>query len=326
MNLLRPTWGLAALLLLCWLWPAGSAHAASVQCTVGASQMDFGEVDPHSVTANHDVRTSATVEYSCENKSNVATDYSLCVGVNDGGGGYDPRSMGTQGGQLAFQIYQSPAYAVVLGTINGDGGLPYLVSGSIGPKATVSGTLSISGRLIPGQTVTAGNYARNMQGKLVVNLSPSGTTADCISGNQSQNFPLQAVAHVTNACYVDAGPMVDFGTHAAADLAQPLAGSTSITVTCSGLLGQFKIGLDAGQHAVGGTRNMQGMSSGDLIGYRLCQDPQCAIPWGNGTDTLDDWYFLWLPRTYTVYARTLATQTAPAGDTYTDTVTVFLYY
>lgn len=325
----RPAWGLAALLLLFWLWPAGTAHAASVQCSVSASQMDFGNVDPHSVTANHDVRTSADISYSCNNPSNVATTFSLCVGVNDGGGGYTPRSMSrTQGGGLDFQVYQPPGYAVVLGTVNSIGGLPYLVNGQIAANGTVSGTLSVPGRLMPGQSVAAGSYARTMQGTLVVNKSPTGTVADCTSG-QTQTFSLKAVATVTNSCYVDAGSTLDFGTHPAADLAQPLSGSTSITVTCSGFLGQFKIGLDAGQHAVGSVRNMQGASSGDLIGYQLCQDSQCATPWGNtpGTDTVDDWYIFFQPtQTYTVYAKTLTTNPSPAGDTYTDTVTVFLYY
>lgn len=330
MNLLRPAWGFAALLLLCWLWPAGAAQAAGVQCSVNATQMNFGDVDPHSVTTNHDVRTSADISYSCTNQSNVATDVSLCLGVDDGGAGYNPRRMaGTRGGDLEFQVYGPAGYPTVLGTVAGNGGQPYLVYRQVPASSTVSGTLTIAGRLLQGQTIAADSYARYMSGTLVVDKKPTGTLADCTSGNQTLTFQLRAVANVTNACYVDAGPVLDFGTHPAPDLANPLTGNTAITVTCSGWGGTYRIGLDDGQHAVGGVRNLKGISSGDLIGYQLCQDAACTANWGNtlGSDTHDGWFLFFVPtRTYTVYARTLTSSAPPSVDTYTDTVTVFLYY
>lgn len=331
MNLFRPACALLALLLACWLWPVGTAQAASVQCSVNATQMNFGDVDPHSVTTNHDVRTSANINYSCNNPSNVATDFSLCVGLDDGGAGYNPRRMvRAQGGQLAFQTYNPVGYPTVLGTVTGNGGQPYLVRGQLAANGTASGTLTVEGRLIQGQTAAAGSYARTMQGTLVVNKNPNGTAADCTSGNQTLTFQLRAVANVTNSCYVDAGPVLDFDAHPASDLAAPLTSSTTISVTCSGDLGGFyEIGLDTGQHGIGGVRNMKGLSSGEQIGYQLCQDAACANSWGNtsGVDTLGGWYLFFLQtRSYTVFAKTLPASTSPSPDTYTDTVTVFLYY
>ena len=125
---------------------------------------------------------------------------------------------------------------------------------------------------------------------------------------------------VDSACIVSATG-ISFADYAplGSNLTAPRDGNGSITLTCTAGVDAI-IALDGGGHNLAGQNRM--ISGSSFINYALYQDTSRTIQWGTGvaamtlatsTDTS--------PRSYTVYGRVPAAQSALSG-AYSDIVQV----
>ena len=105
----------------------------------------------------------------------------------------------------------------------------------------------------------------------------------------------------------------------AANATAPLDGIGTVIVTCT-KGAPAKVGLNDGANAQSTTRRMVGTAT-EFLTYELYKDTAHATRWGNTTDTALDIPAApsQAPRTFTVYGRVPAAQTAAVGN-YTDTV------
>jgi spore coat protein U-like protein len=140
----------------------------------------------------------------------------------------------------------------------------------------------------------------------------------------------QTAAALGETCTV-AGSGVAFGGYTPTS-ATALAGTGTITMTCSGLvslLDSWTITLSAGLYGTFAARKMKTGSS--LLSYNLYTSAAHSVVWGDGTAgtgvvsdtetfTIGTNYYY-----YTVYGLIGAMQDLPAG-TYTDTITVTVNY
>jgi spore coat protein U-like protein len=150
-------------------------------------------------------------------------------------------------------------------------------------------------------------------------LAPAPPTAEAATavGSFTARIVIQA------ECQVVATSTLDFGTSGIliADVDQ----STTFQVQCTSTTA-YSVGLDAGTTA-GGTTTTRRMTSGAAtVDYAMFSDAARTINWGNaaGVDTVAG-VGNGAAQTYTVYGR-VPVQTAPAPNTYTDTVTITVTY
>jgi spore coat protein U-like protein len=135
---------------------------------------------------------------------------------------------------------------------------------------------------------------------------------------------------VQKACNVSAGTAIDFGSVASTSTTD-LAGSTTISVTCSNRL-PYTIGLTSTKNPTSttGAGLLKGATTGntDTVGYQLRKATGTGgAIWGNtvGTNTLAV-SGTGLAQSQTVYATLPGTGLNVQADTYSDTVTVSVDY
>ncbi|EIL93824.1 Csu type fimbrial protein [Rhodanobacter spathiphylli] len=324
---------LLRLLLLLVLLPAvglmlpGKAQAG-ITCSATGSALNFGTIDPQS--GNQDV--TATIDYTCRQTFFISLpeQVTLCASIGTGSGGQlTPRLMSDGGGHaLQFQIYTDAGRTSVWGSLATAQAPPQLppftVPGGFLSYGSHSGSVNVFGRVPAGQSsAVTGSYA-NLLGDsfLTYDHQTNSTPASCGSGNVV-SFQINATATVQKACTVTATDL-NFGN--VADLLS-LAnhdGTSSVGVRCVNGTA-YKIGLDDGQHAIGGVRHMAG-PGGQVIQYGLYRDGGRTQHWGAtpGTDTVDGTGDGNSHAT-TVYGRVPMQGTPSAGD-YADTITVTVTY
>ena len=334
MNLSPRSWQALLLPLLCavlWGLPAERAQAA-VTCTASMTNVDFGSVD---LVGSSGYTTSATLNYTCTNGNNARTFARVCFDVGDGvegTGNFNPRVMkNSAGDSLQFQIYQPPGFSIVWGSeYNTITPTPYVLNLDLARGAASSGSASMQGRLVAGQTtVPPGSY----QGQFTANhtavtINESGTAAPTsCTGNSAGIFPFTVKATVIKSCVVSATPL-DFGSVDGLPGASNVDKSTTIAATCSRPT-PYTIALTPSNNNAVGTGIMLPTIVGntDTVAYRLYSDANRTVPWGAqvGTNTLQ--------RTgdgtaqaLTVYGRVLGAAVNVRPDVYSDTVTVTVRY
>jgi spore coat protein U-like protein len=319
----------AVLLLLgCGLIRMEPAHAGPTTCSATVSTLAFGNVTPQSSLTY----STATLTYTCTTTSNSADYIAACfripVGPHDAAMA-NPRDMQAGAGQLLqFQIYQDSAHTIPWGSNSGTLGTQYYVPVMVPALGTTTGTLTMYGEVLDGQTTAVpGSYSESITGG-TINVSDGGSKypSNCNGGNVSPgNFTTTVTATVVSPCTVSANPL-NFGAVAAGT--SNVAGSTGIGVTCA-MNVAYNIGLTPGNNATNGLGSMTGQVYGASLPYQLYQNAAHSSVWGNlstnmltaanglqpGTGSLQN---------YTVYA--VAPNTNFTPDTYTDTVTVSVTY
>jgi spore coat protein U-like protein len=300
------------------------AHAQSVSCSATMSNVAFGSVNPLSSQTD----ASATLNYTCTNSSLLFTRFAtVCFSIGDGaqgGGNSNPRRMqDASADPLYFQLFQDASHAIVWGSLFFGVNTPVQVQLTIPPFGSRSGSATMYGRVVGGQTTaTPGAYQDQFTGSytsVTINESILVPPPSCSSSILSA-FPFTVTATVSSQCAVSASTL-DFGTVGLL-LANTDLNST-VTVQCAGGVA-YQVGLDDGQHATGTTRRMQG--PGGLVTYELYRDNGRTQRWGNtlNTDTVVG-SGNGANQNITVYGR-VPNQSTPSAGTYNDTITVTVTY
>lgn len=317
---------LAAWLLGCGAFSAVPAHAGPVTCSASMTNLAFGSVNPQSSQTD----ATATLNYTCTNNSNGVVNVAACFGI--GVGGFDaasanPRRLQSGVGQyLQFQIYQDAALSQPWGSDSGTVGTQLYVQVQVAAKGSASGTATLYGRLLAGQTAAVpGPYQESLSSN-TLNVVKGGSSfpSNCTGGaaNGSSFSAFTVTATVSNPCTVTASAL-NFGT--TGGLTSPTPLTTTIAVQCpSGTA--YNVGLDAGLNG-GGSINARAMAQGvELIGYQLYSNAALSAIWGNtvGTNTVAG-TGNGSTQNLIVYGNVPA-QATPSPGSYGDTVTVYVYY
>jgi spore coat protein U-like protein len=332
--------------LLLWVLPAQRVHAA-VSCTATMTDVDFGSVDLTKVNDLVNLPTG-TLNYTCTNDANRATNVRVCFNIGDGNegfGNFDPRVMKSGSNVLGFQLYQSENSTVWGSNGNAQVPSPFTASFSIpgrfrGDDGRFPGSTTIQGKLLLGQgAVPAGIYQDFFSaagGHTSISWSSGNRTPNDCSGNTSGNFPFTVRATVLKSCDVTMVTNIQLGDPGGVNFTDTnLMGNNTISVTCSSGT-PYYIGLSPLNGNMAGAGNMVAMNldlvtgNTDAVPYQLRSTAGMAgTIWGNTATSTSVGNGVARTGTgashsITVYATTPNANFTP--DTYQDTVTVTVNY
>jgi len=327
MNL-QPKVGLTGWLVVAWFLLLGAdvARAAPVTCTGSFTNLAFGSV----TAAASQTDATATLNYTCTNSGGsvryIAACFRIGIGPNDQASA-NPRQMLAAAGQyLQFQIYQDSARTTLWGSSSGTTGTQLYVQVIAPAKGSASGSATVYGRVLSGQTTAIPGAYSEVLGTNAINVVDGGGSfpPNCNGGGTSGSSlgSLTVTATVTNLCTVSANAL-SFGTSGLLTAATSM--TSAIAVQCSNST-PYAIGLDAGLNG-GGNVNARAMSLGaNSIGYQLYSDSGRSGVWGNtlGTNTVAG-SGSGSTQNWTVHG-TVPTQPTPTPGSYSDTITIYVYY
>jgi len=314
--------------LLAW---SGVARAEITCTSVSVADLAFGEVNP----LGGGKAAQTTLSYTCSNDNRDPTPNSsamLCFNVRFWnvymtGGGSTP---------LYFNLYRDPSLTLLWGSqfAGSQYGGPLMVPITLpAGAASVPFRATLYGLVPEGQrSVEPGTYwtqYRSAETGLTVASVPGDTAPAQCAFLREERFPFLVTATISPQCVVSAGRALDFGS------VQPDArdspGNTSIDVTCT-VGTPYDIGLSPSNGDRDGSGVMSGSRSDnrDKVPYQLRSRPgPRGRPWGNqiGSGNAGNG----VSGTGTGKAEIFAVHaTAPeasyAPDSYSDTVTVIVYY
>lgn len=333
---------LAVLLLLGFgLLCAKPAHA-NISCSnVSMSAVSFGNVAPQSSQTD----TTATLSYTCTNNPDWGLlggpTYSatICFSIGEpGGGATNPRLMSDGAGHtLAFQLYQDAARSQPWGSqFFGTFKTPLIAHITLGAGNTQTYTATLYGRVMNGQTTALpGSYSdiyQNGDTATTINQQQGGSAPSSCSGGQVSglNFPFNVSASIPKQCTVTAGPTLQLGSAGGVDAgATNVSGQNTINVTCTSTT-PYNVGLLPSNGNANGAGVMRGTGGNtDTVPYQLRQNSVTGPVWGNNVTASSTGNGVagtgnGSAQSITVYA--VAPNTDFRPDTYSDTVTVYVYY
>ncbi|MDF1693283.1 MAG: spore coat protein U domain-containing protein [Zhongshania sp.] len=326
----------AALLTILAALPASVQAATS--CSATMTNVDFGASDPFTGWSG----VSASINYQCNTSGITALQtvklrlcFSIGSGTQGSGSTILPRRMTSAGSELQFNLYQNAAHSVVwpdtpslVNQVDLQYSVP-LLGGSGSGSITVYGNVNSSQN-----TVIPGNYSNNFSGVdaqmqyrgSVGTLFPPSFPTSCTSGGSfsgTGSFPFEVSAIVVASCNpVFSVQNISFGTQGI--LSANIDTTAIIAPQCTNTT-PYQIGLDNGQNANGNTRRMHN-GAGKYVSYELYRDAARSQRWGDtlNSDTLAG-IGTGSAQAKSIYART-APQTTPSQGSYSDTVTVTIYY
>ena len=324
----------ALLVLAALLWPTQSARAA-VSCTASMTDLNFGSVD---LVAGTGLSATATLSYTCTNNVTTATYARVCFNIGDGAQSlsyFNPRRMNNV---LQFQIYHSSGATIWGSSGNAAVPNPYTVDIRIpargaGVNGTYNGTAAMQGVIFTGQAAQSPGIGYQNQFTGVhtsISWSNGNSAPSNCTGNTGGTFPFTALATVVKACTVVAGAASDIVMGPVSAMATNVAGNNSISVTCSGGT-SYNIGLapSNGNNAGAGVMSGTGGNT-DKVPYQLRStsgtggtiwgNTATASAVGNGVAGSGNG----VARSVPVYVTVPSANYTP--DTYTDTVTVNVWY
>jgi spore coat protein U-like protein len=300
------------------------AHAGPTTCSATVTTLAFGNVTPQSSLTY----STATLTYTCTTTQNNADYIAACFRIP--AGLFDATNANPRNMQyllinlLQYQIYQDSAHTLPWGSNSGTLGTQYYVPVMVPANGSTTGTLTLYGEVLAGQTTALpGSYSESITNG-TINVSDGGSQypSNCNGGNVSPgNFTVTVTANVVNPCTVSANPL-NFGSVAAGT--SNVSGNTTIGVTCA-MNVAYNIGLTPSNNATNGAGSMTGSVHGASLPYQLYQNSADTTVWGNQSSNMLTAANGLQPGTgslqrYTLYA--VAPNTYFTPDTYTVTVTV----
>jgi spore coat protein U-like protein len=291
---------------------------AQPSCTISATNLVFGDVSGQ-ILANQVVDVTGTINWSCSSSSNNTI--TICIAMSNFTGSV--REMTSGGNTLTFQVYRDSNHTQIWGTVAQ--GNAYRITPTTNSSGNVSGTATMYGRIIAGQTTEPpGSYSRSMAGsssqRLTATTSDNASCSSFSSGARQYSFT--ATATISDHCTVSATNL-NFGTQGV--LTGNVDQTSTINVQCTNTT-PYNIGLNAGLGAGATVTTRKMTSGGNTIDYSLYRDTARSQVWGTtiGTNTVSA-TGTGATQSRTVYGRVPA-QSTPAPAIYSDTITVTVTY
>ena len=317
-----------------------TAAQAATTCSASMTNVNFVASDPFTGWTG----VTATINYQCTTSGLSLLAYAramICFGIGSGDQGLGntivPRRMTSGANELRFNLYQDAGHSLVWPTAV-EGADKYEVALQYSVPllgGSGSGSVTVYGGIISGQnTAIPGSYSNSFSGIDAFMVyranerllgTPSWPTNCTTGGTYSgiASFPFTASATVEASCNPSFSVQnISFGTQGI--LSSNIDTTAIIAPQCTNTT-PYQIGLDNGQNATGNTRRMHN-GAGKYVSYELYRDAARSQRWGDtlNSDTLAD-IGTGSAQAQSVYARTAPQITPPQG-TYSDTVTVTIYY
>lgn len=311
----------------------GKAHAG-IYCAITNTPMSlsFGDV---TVSGPSGSASTVQLKYQCTSYSPAETFTPCATGpTGDNIGNYTRPVMSLQGGsydapRLVFNFYTDTSRTLPWSTTQFVVAAPVsMAASSGGTPAVTNGIITVYAHIPGSQTVGAGNYAASLYG---VNLGfVSGSQCLSSTGDLSAytGASINVSAVVGNNCSVSAGAALDLGS--VDPTASNISGNNTISVNCPAGTAYY-VGLAPSNGNTAGAGLMQGAGGNtDKIPYQLRSMAGTAGKiWGNTATATNVGNGVagtgsGLVQSFTVYATVNSANYTP--DTYSDTVTINVYY
>ncbi len=298
---------------------------AQAQCTVSATNLDFGQVNL--ITTAQPTATSS-ITATC-NYSGLAATYRMCISLGGGTGATgSTRRMQNGANVLTYNLFKDILYTTPWGSRSQSGfGNPVQVD--LTPLLTLPATqtFTVYGRIGAAQAGAAGGlYTSSFatDASYTYMQAPGlGDSCTTISSNPGV-APFVVRANVNRTCTVSTTE-VNFGSRTS--LSSALSAQGALSITCTNAL-PYTISLGNGLVGTSPTARLmrlQNAPTGPTITYGLYQDAGFTQVWGSNTGTTASSTGNGASQTFTVYGR-LQSQATPQAGTYTDTVVVTVSY
>ena len=316
-----------ALLIVGGLCPPQDAFAAgsTANCTITGGTLAFGNIN---VLNGASVNSTATIGISCK-LGGGGKSASVCLNL-DGGTitSSTNRALVNGSNKLLTELYSDANRTVVFGSSSaptyGSGGL-LVVMPTVAADGTTTANVTVYGSVLPSQQSippgTSGALYSNDFTQTATSWSDKNpATCNSGGGNTTNSYSLFVNATVTPQCSVTSPNTLNFGS--VVSLGAVIDAQTTLSVSCSNQL-PYTVGLSS---ASGSTPTGLQMAYGaNKLTYAVYQDSARTTGWGNvsgqwvaGTGTASS-------QSLTVYGR-LPLQTLPPPGTYTDTISVTVFY
>ncbi|AGP49449.1 hypothetical protein PSYCG_09745 [Psychrobacter sp. G] len=299
----------------------GSGPIACTQVGSTINDLNFGTVNPFSSTTS----TSATINYECRGSEGRASTARICYTFGPLNTD-DHKLLGPNNTTLAFDLFSSSSHGAPISKAN-----PLqLTLSSDGSSTLIKGNITVYAQTLAGQTqLVSGDYTLNNQIYMTVN-SVDGSSApnDCLTITETDAFTYTSQASVAAHCAVTTAGVLDLGRVSASTVPTKGSATNLINVTCTNTT-FYNIGLAPSNKDINGQGVMTGTNAEPTLPYQLQSDAS-GTEWGNNgntyaaltngvTGTGDG-----AAKAHTVYVTVPNTDVTP--DTYSDTVTVTVYY
>jgi spore coat protein U-like protein len=291
------------------------------------TDMDWGNIDP---TTNQAFDLQGSLSIDCSDIPSKQ-EIRICVHICEGSGGTDAaastRYMVNGGAQLQFNLYRETIGSGVWGgseKLCGMGSVADMheIVATPDDMGNYRTTITAYGRIYSGQgTLPAGTYISTFSGGAAYT---TGNASCDVLMSKDADIAFTAKATVAPTCRVTVGDL-NFGTDTL--LASDLAGSSSVTVTCTNTH-EYSVALDEGATAGGTTakRLMKHLSSDSTIPYELYSDAGRTLIWGESAPEVVRGAGTGEAVEHMVYGRIPAQAAAPEAGIYKDTITVTITY
>jgi spore coat protein U-like protein len=298
---------------------------AQAQCTVTATDMNFGQVNL--ITTQQPVATS-TITATC-NFSGIAATYRLCISLGGGtGASGTTRRMQNGSNFLTYNLFRDLLYTTPWGSRSQTGfGNPVQLDLTplLTPPATQ--TFTVFGRIGASQSGAAGGlYSSSFTADAsytYIQAPGLGDSCSTISSNPGV-APFVVRANVNRTCAVSTAA-VNFGSQTS--LSSALSALGNLYVTCTNAL-PYTISLGngiSGSSPAARLMRLQNAPTGPTITYGLYRDSAYSQVWGSAVGATVPGTGNGATQTYPVYAR-IQSQTTPQAGLYSDTVVVTVTY
>ncbi len=248
-DLLMRSWILRACVIVLW-WLGSAPTADALTCTITASDVAFGSIDP---LAGTEVDVSANIQIDCSEIVPALLDptVGVCIYLDEGDGGSDGsvfRHMRQGSDILPYNLYKDAARTTIWGS---DTAFP--ASGAQRVIVTLAGLLPSTGSLtvpVYGRVPAAvsdrpvGAYLSTFAGGARARYSFSDTIAcDGVAGTQASDTFI-VTGSIAETCTVEADDLA-FGTEAQLDV--DVDSSSQVRTSCStGLAYSVALGTGGG--------------------------------------------------------------------------------
>ena len=297
------------------------ASAAHAQCSVGATNIPFGNID---LISGSTITSTGTVSINCPGGFGSFPFLWICtsIGVGSNSTSVNTRTMKNGANTLGYQLYTDSGMTTIWQyTPSNQYSAPYNNSTGGSSNATVYAKILASQTSPPGSYTDT--YSTSAQAQVSGNVA-STLPGNCGGGTAAIAFTVTATV-LANASV--SATTLNFGS--TSTLASNIDSTATITVQATNTT-PYSIGLGLGSNASGSQRRVRNGATANYINYNLYTDSARSNAWSTSTSTTSctsgaSTCILGtgtgLSQNITVYGRVPA-QSVPAAGTFTDTVVV----
>lgn len=319
MSIIRRLFLLA---VLAGLLSVSNLAQASTNCWNGSgTQFNFG-----TVTVGQSSSTSGKVVFTCNNYDSGTRYFRACLQLQDEA----PLAMSTNSSpayRIYFNVYPQQDQSSALGKTSTNYAQ---VDYTLAYGSTQESYFNLVAKIIPNQTSLSSQYYYNYGFWTTIKFMVTESASQLLSCSAMpetnlRTVQLSALTNIKEGCSIASVSDMNFGALSPANKKELIANTSAKIVVKCPVNTKFAVGLGNGLNYKSSSRHL--CSTDSCVSYTLYQDSAYTTKWGDNlnVDTINMTSTSGDSQSLIVYG-TIPTQVWPAAGTYTDTVTVTLFY